>query len=71
MKNTLVETPPPSNCKRTHQQNELLNIEAQIRVLIDSNKEQIKKKRDLIRRLEREIDTHEMDLDRLNTFNIK
>ncbi len=71
MKNTLVETPPPSNCKRTPQQNELLNIEGQIRVLIDSNKEQIKKKRDLIRRLEREIDTHEMDLDRLNTFNIK
>ena len=71
MKNTLVETPPPSNCKRTPQQNELLNIEGQIRVLIDSNKEQIKKKRDIIRRLEREIDTHEMDLDRLNTFNIK
>ena len=71
MKNTLIETPPPSNCKRTPQQNELLNIEGQIRVLIDSNKEQIKKKKDLIRRLEREIDIHEMDLDRLNTFNIK
>ena len=71
MKNTLIETPPPSNCKRTPEQNELLNIEGQIRVLIDSNKEQIKKKRDIIRRLEREIDTHEMDLERLNTFNIK
>jgi len=71
MKDTLIETPPPSNCKRTPQQNELLNIEGQIRDLIDSNKEQIKKKQDLIRRLEREIDIHEMDLDRLNTFNIK
>ena len=71
MKNTLVETPPPSNCKRTPEQNELLNIEGQIRQLIDSNKEQIRKKKDMIRRLEREIDTHEMDLDRLNTFNIK
>ena len=71
MRNTLVETPPPSNAKRTDEQNELLNIEGQIRVLIDSNKEQIKKKKDLIRRLEREIDIHESDLERLGTFNTK
>lgn len=71
MKDTLIETPPPSNCKRTPQQNELLNIEGQIRDLIDSNKEQIKKKQDLIRRLEREIDIHESDLERLGTFNTK
>ena len=71
MKDTLIETPPPSNCKRTPQQNELLNIEGQIRTLIDSNKEQIKKKQDLIRRLEREIDIHESDLERLGTFNTK
>lgn len=71
MKNTLVETPPPNNCRRTPEQNELLNIEGQIRVLIDSNKEQIKKKQDIIRRLEREIDTHSLDLERLETFNTK
>ena len=71
MKNTLVETPPPSNCKRTPEQNELLNIEAQIRALIDSNKEQIRKKLDLIRRLEREVDIHESDLERLGTYNAK
>ena len=71
MKDTLIETPPPSNCKRTPQQNELLNIEGQIRHLIDQNKEQIKKKQALIRRLEGEIDTHSLDLDRLQTFNTK
>ena len=71
MKNTLIETPPPSNCKRTPEQNELLNIEAQIRALIDSNKEQIKKKQAIIRRLEGEIDTHSLDLERLETFNTK
>jgi len=71
MKNTLIETPPPSNAKRTDEQTELLNIEAQIRHLIDQNKVQIRKKKELIKRYEREIDNHENDLERLRTFNIK
>ena len=71
MKDTLIETPPPGNCNRTPEQNELLNIEGQIRHLIDQNKVQIKKKQDIIRRLEREIDTHSLDLERLQTFDTK